>query len=273
MYLFLNSKMLISTTQHKRTISAWVLTLIIHALILFVLLWWRYQLPTPVLKEEELGMEVNLGVDENGFGDQQTLASEAPANQQDLSTASPNNSIDFPTTDQDAPAISTTKVPVNQRLSANSAQRNAANNLVKPKYILSGALGKGGNNTMGDESGASEGNTQGAGDRGVAGGLSGSKNYTGSPGQGAGGVKPELEGRAIVAYPAPEAFFRESGKVVFRITVNREGVITNKQIVSCDNPELRSIALQKIARVRFNKSADAPVEQFGKITFAFTLRE
>lgn len=265
--------MLISTTQHKRTITAWMLTLTIHALILLALLWWRYQLPVPVVKEEELGMEVNLGVDENGFGDQQTLASDAPADQQDLSTASPNNSVNFPTTDQDAPAISIAKVPINQRLSANVAQRNAASNLVKPKYILSGALGKGGNNAMGDESGASEGNTQGAGDRGVAGGVSGSKNYTGSPGQGAGGVEPELEGRAIIAYPAPEAFFREGGKVVFRITVNRDGIITNKQIVSCDNPELRSIALQKIARVRFNKSADAPVEQFGKITFAFTLRE
>jgi outer membrane biosynthesis protein TonB len=265
--------MLISTTQHKRTITAWMLTLTIHALILLALLWWRYQLPVPVVKEEELGMEVNLGVDENGFGDQQTLASDAPADQQDLSTASPNNSVNFPTTDQDAPAISIAKVPINQRLSANVTQRNAASNLVKPKYILSGALGKGGNNAMGDESGASEGNTQGAGDRGVAGGVSGSKNYTGSPGQGAGGVKPELEGRAIIAFPAPEAFFREGGKVVFRITVNRDGIITNKQIVSCDNPELRTIALQKIARVRFNKSADAPVEQFGKITFAFTLRE
>ena len=265
--------MLISTTQYKRTISAWMITLIIHALLICILLWWRYQLPSPELKEEELGMEVNLGVDENGLGDQQSLASEAPANQKDLSTASPNNSVDFPTTDQDAPAITTSKVPVNQHLSANATQRNAVRNLVKPKYILTGAIGKGGNNAMGDESGASEGNTQGAGDRGVSGGVAGSKNYTGSPGQGSGGVKPELEGRAIIAYPAPEAFFRESGKVVFRITVNREGIITNKQIVSCDNPELRSIALQKIARVRFNKSADAPVEQFGKITFAFTLRE
>jgi hypothetical protein len=101
--------MLISTTQYKRTISAWMITLIIHALLICILLWWRYQLPSPELKEEELGMEVNLGVDENGLGDQQSLASEAPANQQDLSTASPNNSVDFPTTDQDAPAITTAR--------------------------------------------------------------------------------------------------------------------------------------------------------------------
>ena len=59
--------MLISTTQHKRTISAWMITLIIHALLICILLWWRYQLPSPELKEEELGMEVNLGVDENVF--------------------------------------------------------------------------------------------------------------------------------------------------------------------------------------------------------------
>ena len=127
--------MLISTTQYKRTISAWMITLIIHALLICILLWWRYQLPSPELKEEELGMVANLGIDENGLGDQQSLASEAPANQQDLSTASPNNSVDFPTTDQDAPAITTSKVPVNQHLSANATQRNAARNLVKPKYI------------------------------------------------------------------------------------------------------------------------------------------
>ena len=57
--------MLISTTQYKRTISAWMITLIIHALLICILLWWRYQLPSPELKEEELGMEVNLGIDEN----------------------------------------------------------------------------------------------------------------------------------------------------------------------------------------------------------------
>jgi hypothetical protein len=54
--------------------------------------------------------------------------------------------------------------------------------------------------------------------------------------------------------------------------VNRNGVITNKQVVSASNGELRNIALRKIEKVKFNKSEDAPEEQFGNITFVFKTR-
>jgi TonB family protein len=77
----------------------------------------------------------------------------------------------------------------------------------------------------------------------------------------------------MVAFPPKEAQFRSGGTVIVRVTVARDGSITNKNIKRSNNTELNSIALRKVQQVRFNASETAPEEQFGDITFVFKTRQ
>ncbi len=265
--------------------AAW--TVGVHLLLLLLFFLINYTIPQlePV---EDMGVEVNLGTFEDGFGDDQPMAVGAPAPEVSSAPQMNNSSSNaLPTNtpesdDPDAPAINDSKKPsnTNEHKTVNSNRNNnstqpATDNAKpapKPKYQYPGATGEGGNNAGSNVAGSSEGNTTGNGDRGVPGGTAGADNYEGTPGNGGRGFNFSLDGRHIVAAPPPDADFKESGKVVVRITVNKEGIITNKRIVSASNTQLRNIALEKISRIRFNKSTTAPEEQFGSITFVFKTR-
>ncbi len=116
--------------------------------------------------------------------------------------------------------------------------------------------------------GTSEGNTTGPGDRGVPGGTPGSTNYTGSPGNGKGGISTSLSGRQI-SPDRFEASFHEGGTVKIRVTVDRNGNIVAKSVVSSPSAELSKLAMQKLAQAKFSPSSDAQPQQFGTVTIVF----
>ncbi|MEO6833755.1 MAG: energy transducer TonB, partial [Chitinophagaceae bacterium] len=230
---------------------------------------------------------VNLGTSPDGSGTDQPMNTDDPASvavnfsgggsrasntAADVERSIDNSGVDIPnqTTNknrQQQNSQTDTRKNGNNQASSNKPQQQ------KPLYVYHGSNGKGGNSASANVAGTSEGNTHGTGDRGVPGGTPGSSNYEGSPGNGTGGISAQLSGRNIIAFPPNEARFREGGKVVVRVTVNRDGEIVNKQIVSSSNTELSPIALKKLNVVRFNKSETAPAEQFGKITFVFKTRQ
>lgn len=264
-------------------------TIGIHALLLLILVLWRYSKPNAVPPFPEMGMEVNLGTSADGSGNNQPMDRDDPgaipislaANS--ASTSSAANDVERSTND-DGVAIPDVNKNRNQstantttenarRQSANAAATNRNAVAQKPRYVYPGATGRGGNRASTDMPGTSEGNTTGPGDRGVPGGTPGATNYEGVPGNGTGGISSSISGRNIIAYPPNEARFREGGRVVVRVTVDRSGAIVNHQIISSTNTELTPIALRKLAAVRFNKSETAPAEQFGNITFDFKTRQ
>ncbi|OJW77564.1 MAG: hypothetical protein BGO69_11700 [Bacteroidetes bacterium 46-16] len=266
--------------------AAWTVGVHILLLLLFILL--RYSLPVqePV---QELGIEVNLGTSRNGSGDDQPMATEQPA--PDAASVAFKSAAQQSTTakeieesnDPDAPAINqpshskavTRANTMTETRTRSSNQPNTESNSPRPqrpRYTYSGSTGTGGNGAAQDHPGTNEGNTTGPGDRGVPNGTPGAANYEGSPGNGNGGINHNLTGRSIVAFPPREADFKEGGRVVIKVTVNREGVITDKRIISISNAALRDIALHKVEKIRFNKSNSAPEEQFGNITFVFKTR-
>ena len=265
--------------------AAWTVGVHLLLLLLFYLI--NYTVPQ-LEPMDDMGVEVNLGTFADGFGDDQPMAVGAPAPETSTApqmnnaatNALPDNIIE--SNDPDAPAINT-NTNINNADKNNNVNSNRSNNATrpattnnqpapKPKYQYTGAAGDGGNNAGNNVSGSSEGNTTGNGDRGVPGGTAGADNYEGTPGNGGRGFNFDLEGRYIVAAPSPDANFKESGKVVLRITVNRDGIITNKRVESASNTQLRNIALEKISKIRFNKSSTATEEQFGSITFVFKTR-
>ena len=207
--------------------------------------------------------------------DNEASATVAAASQADL----PAEMVE--SNDPESPEVNTVKTnkTANTKGKPNTTRakkndRPANNNTTpapKARYVYGGATGTGGNGATTDAKGGSEGNTTGNSDRGVPGGTPGATNYEGTPGGGS-GISHDISGRNIVAFPPRDAEFKEGGQVTVRITVNRQGIITDRRIVSSSNSQLREIALKKISSIRFNKSDTAPEEQFGNITFVFKTR-
>ncbi len=84
-------------------------------------------------------------------------------------------------------------------------------------------------------------------------------------------IRHSIAGRNIVLHPDAKAepVLKEDGKVIIRVAVDREGAIVNSNVISASNPIVKELALKSLPSIRFNKSATAPPEQFGNITFQF----
>lgn len=84
-----------------------------------------------------------------------------------------------------------------------------------------------------------------------------------------------MQGRKLVSFP-PDTFSGgdaanplQTGKVAFRLWINREGEIIRYNIISASQKELALIAKERIKYVKFNKSEEAPQEQNGTLIFIF----
>ena len=276
-----------TTTEQPYNGRAIGWTVGVHALLLLLFFFFKYSLPTQETPIAELGMEVNLGTSDDGSGDDQPMSVEDPAPNTPSSAyrsvaQQSSESNEMETSDEaDAPAINNpnpnrntnrnnTRVTTPTRNNQNAADNNTARPR-QPRYVYNGATGTGGNRASENHPGTSEGNTTGNGDRGVPGGTPGADNYTGSPGPGTGGIGHNLSGRNI----NPRQFsaeFREGGKVVVRVTVNRAGQIVSKTIKTSPSAQLSQIAMQKLSQARFDAKPDAAPEQIGEVTFNFKAR-
>lgn len=277
--------------EQKKNTKAIVWTVGIHSLLLMIFLLCKYNLPAQP-KVEDLGMEVNLGTTEDGFGTDQPENMDDPAAAnaavaKNEAASSNSNEKEVNTTDEeDAPVVNINKPkpetkPTQARPTPNTNTNKKPNNQTStsasthtaaqsPRYVYPGATGKGGNSAQHNTPGGSEGIGKGDGDMGVPGGTPGASNYTGTPGAGGGtSMSVSLSGRNLVSRPDPKAEFREGGQVKIRVTVNREGVVTDSRVVSAANATIRALALKKLQAVKFNQSASAPAEQFGDIIFNF----
>jgi len=270
--------------------AAWTVGVHILLLLLFILI--KYSSPATAVAPVDMGMEVNLGTDADGSGTDQPMAVGDPAPDRSERTyqaaaQEPAEAKEMMQTDEaDAPVIKPVQpnTAKNRSNETNTAAQNrnhtqqqtqtASNNRPqpqRPRYVYNGATGIGGNGAVEDHAGTSEGNTTGNGDRGVPGGTPGAANYTGTPGNGNGGISHTLGGRSI----SPSVFraeFHEGGKVVARVTVDRDGNITNIAIKSSPNNELTRIAKQKLSQAKFSKSTGSEPEQIGTVTIVFKAR-
>lgn len=272
-------------TQQSINIKASVWTVAVHVVLLLLFFFIKYNTITeqPL---QELGMEVNLGTDADGSGTDQPMVAEDPApdnreaNNVIVATPQETNTEKevLKTEEPDAPVINTkpvrntvvTEKPKQTTKTNTQTTQPAQPKPQQPRYVYNGGTGRGGNSAATNKPGTGEGNTTGSGDRGVPGGTPGASNYTGTPGRG--GISHTIRGRSIIAFPPPEADYKEGGKVVIRVTVNKDGEIVGKQVKSFSNAEIKNIALRKLDKVKFSKRTDSDEEQFGDITFVFKTR-
>lgn len=254
--------------------KAIVWTVALHLLLLLLFFWLQYTVPV-VMQDTGMGMEVNLGSSDNGSGNDQPMAPGDPANFSAAVALPQQEKVDdlpkdyLKTDEPDANAINN-PTNVKKQPADNTAKNNPPEPKPIPKYVYNGnAAGKGGNGAQQTAPGTNEGNGTGPGDKGVAGGTPGAANYDGA--SGSGGIGHTLSGRQIT----PDKFvaeFKEGGKVVVHVTVDKDGNIVNRYVKSSSNQQLTKLALDKLSRAKFSRSNSTEPQQFGDVTIVFKAR-
>ena len=237
-------------------------TIVVHALVVLVLFLMAFRTPLPLPGEE--GVEVDLGMMDQGMGNiqpEKPAIPVAPQPQQEQN----NSKEEIVTQNNDeAPAIEKPKV-------TKPKQEKPAEE-PKPK-VNEKALFKGSNNP---QAGGSEGITGQPGDQGKPNGLAGIKKYDGNGGKG-NGTGYDLGGRGAKSLHRPDDDFSEEGKVVVDIWVNRAGQVVRAEVATkgtdiIDNA-MRQKAIQAARRSTFASDPDAPEEQHGTITYTFVINQ
>lgn len=129
-----------------------------------------------------------------------------------------------------------------------------------------------------EEEPSNEGLTYEPGDQGVETGDVSSDNYEGdvSMGKGDYDVGYDLGGRGLLFLPPIDKNEQETGDVVVRIKVDREGnvLFANHQLKgsTTNDPTLVRLAEEAARKAKFQNDPNAPAEQWGTITFKFKLK-
>ena len=236
-------------------------TIVVHALAILVLFLMAFKTPLPLPGEE--GVEVDLGMYDQGMGN---IQPETPAIPQSYTPPQESQKAEdemVTQNDEEAPAIEQPK--------ANKPKQEKP--AEEPKQTVNQrALFKGNNNP---QAGGSEGITGQPGDQGNPNGLAGVRQYEGNGGRG-NGLGYDLGGRGAKSLHRPNDDFSEEGIVVVDIWVNKKGAVTRAEIsnkgTTTINTTLRNEAKRSALRSTFAADSNAPEEQHGTITYTFVIK-
>ncbi len=237
-------------------------TFVVHALVVLVLFLMAFKTPLPLPGEE--GVEVDLGMMNQGMGNIQPEKPAIPMAAQPKQEQTQNKEDIVTQNDEEAPAIEKPKT-------TKPKQEKPAE---EPKPTVNQkALFKGSNNP---QAGGSEGITGQPGDQGKPNGLAGVRKYDGNGGKG-NGTGYDLGGRGAKSLHRPNDDFSEEGIVVVDIWVNRGGQVVRAEVApkgtTVINSEMRQKAKQAALRSTFQSDSDAPDEQHGTITYTFVINK
>ena len=235
-------------------------TIIVHALIVLVLFLMAFRTPLPLPGEE--GVEVDLGMMNQGMGNIQPEKPAIPQAAQPQQKQSKSKEDIVTQNDEEAPAL---EKPKNTK----PKQEKPAE---QPKPTVNNrAIYRGNNNP---QAGGSEGITGQPGDQGNPNGLAGVRQYEGNGGRG-NGTGYDLGGRGAKSLHRPDDDFSEEGKIVVDIWVNRAGQVVRAEVAAKGtdiiNSAMRQKAVQAAKRSTFAADSDAPEEQHGTITYTFVI--
>jgi outer membrane biosynthesis protein TonB len=245
-------------------------TVIFHVAIILLLILLGFSTPLPLPGEE--GVEVNLGVNEEGFGDvQPELPSESIAEYSPATTKTENLQEDIATQDKEETPI---VVKPKEKPKEKAIVKDEAKEIVKEESKVNpDALYKGKSKQSTQQSG--EGITGLDGDQGKPTGSADSKNYTGTGGTGD-GLSFSLAGRTPKYLPKPSRNFKENGTIVVQIDVDKYGKVVKALAIdkgsNTTDATLRNLAEQAAKMAIFNANPDAADVQRGTITYHFVVK-
>lgn len=260
-----------SNPKKDKTIAV-IGTVLVHALILLVLFLMAFRTPLPLPGEE--GVEVDLGMYNQGMGEVQPETptvpeqSTPPKPQEDETTKSEDEIVTQDT--EEAPSVQKEKEKetkeepeVKPKEKPEEEVKETPQQTVNPKALFKGKDKA--------QEGGSEGVTGQPGDQGNPNGLAGVKKYDGQGGKG-NGPGYDLGGRGAKTLQRPPKDFPEEGHIVVEIWVDREGNVIRTGIAKgtdIANSEMRSLAMEAARRSKFIPDPTAPAEQKGTITYTF----
>ncbi len=235
-------------------------TIVFHALAVLVLFLMAFKTPLPLPGEE--GVEVDLGMMDQGMGNLQPETPAIPMAAQPQQETSKSEEEIVAQNDDEAPALEKPKTTKPKQEQPTETPKPTVNQR---------ALFKGSNNP---QAGGSEGITGQPGDQGKPNGLAGIKQYDGQGGKG-NGTGYDLSGRGAKSLHRPSDDFTEEGVVVVDIWVDRAGKVTRAEVArkgtTLINNDMRQKAIQAALRSTFASDPNAPEEQHGTITYTFVI--
>lgn len=238
-------------------------TIIVHALIVLVLFLMAFRTPLPLPGEE--GVEVDLGMMNQGMGNIQPEKPAIPQAAQPQQQQNKNEEDIVSQNDEEAPVITKPKV---------TKPKQEMKPAEHPKPTVNNRAIYHGSNTP--QAGGSEGITGQPGDQGNPNGLAGVRQYEGNGGHG-NGPGYSLGGRGAKSLHRPDDDFSEEGKIVVDIWVNRTGQVVRAEVATKGtdiiNSAMRQKAVQAAKRSTFAADPDAPEEQKGTITYTFVINQ
>ena len=252
-------------TEKRNKITAGVVTVAVHAAAVIMLFFLALRTPLPL--PGEAGVEVDLGMYAQGMGNRQAPrpkpvaeSKPEPKQEQPQEKTVTQNSEETPSLEnkkkeekkeevKEEKPVEKEQPTVNQRALFKAPAQNA-----EP---------------------SSEGTTNQPGDQGKPNGLEGVQRYDGQGGSG-GGPSYSLGGRGAKSLPSPAVDFKEEGKVVIYIWVDRDGIVKRAEIgkgTTTTNSTLRETALQAALNASFAEDKSATELQKGTITYTFIIRQ
>ncbi len=265
-------------------------------LLLLILLGFSTPLPLP----EEEGILVNLGYAESGMGEIETggEAAPEPVSVPEESTPPPTEpeqtEEELMTQDfEDAAAVEAKKEEARKKREEEiRKQKEREEKLRKQRELeekrkeeeeekkkineLTKNAFSQGSNTGNDSK--SDGNEGGKGNQGSPEGDPNANNYGEGKGLGDKGIGYSLKGRSPQGGKLPKPVYtaNESGTVVIRVTVDRNGNITSASYQAkgstTTSKKLINAALKAARKARFNSDNEADAFQIGTITYRFVLQ-
>ena len=237
-------------------------TIVVHALAVLILFLMAFRTPLPLPGEE--GVEVDLGMMDQGMGNIQPEKPAIPQAAQPQQEQEKSEEENLTQNNEEAPAIEKPK-PQKPKEEKPVEQPQPA---VNQKALFKGSDSP--------QAGGSEGITGQPGDQGKPNGLAGIKQYEGNGGKG-NGPGYSLGGRGAKSLHRPSDDFSEEGTIVVDIWVDRSGKVVRAEVATKGttliNAAMREKAKQAALLSAFASDPDAPEEQKGTITYTFVINQ
>lgn len=261
--------------DNKDRIIAGLGTLIFHVLMMLILLLFAFRTPLPLPGEE--GVEVDLGMYNQGMGKIQPVKPEAPPaptptpqpkhadNKDDLVTQDDDESIALKENKGKKETDDDKKTEKNDKAEEKPVEEPKP---VEKQQVNQRAIYKGKSDS---QNGSSEGITGQPGDQGSPNGLTNINRYDGQGGKG-NGPSYSLGGRGVKSFGSLPDDVREEGNVVVAITVDKNGNVIKAEITkgtTITNSVMKDNAKKAALNSKFSSDPNAPDLQKGTITYTF----
>lgn len=246
-----------------------VLTLLFSIAIVAVLLLAAFRPPYPPIEPE--GLLIDFGFDDSGSGKIESATKVQSAPQ------AVNTPVQQEAKTQEFEK--TVALPDEKKKTSQQKSETKTETKKDPEPVIDDSQVFSSNKHKFDSNSTSDGSNGGKGNEGDPSG-----NPDGNPGKGTGlgdngtnGFGYDLSGRSMVSKPVIGGNPPESGKVVLKIVVNKDGVVVSASyerkgstIVeqAVINEAIRSVKGKKL----FNSSSNAPDTQTGTLTINYTLK-